>query len=78
VSRPAGIQGFEELAERPARFKEGDRVVHQSHPSLPTRPGSVRWRRWELGNRSWAYSVALDEGRATMALEEWLTPEPSR
>jgi hypothetical protein len=67
------FERFEEDAERPARFNEGDLVVVQSEPSLPARNGKIRRRRWEHGNRTWGYSVTLDEGGGTMALEEWLT-----
>lgn len=64
---------YEEDAECPPRFNEGDLVTVQSDPSLPTRPGRIRRRRWEHGNRTWGYSVNLDAGGGTMALEEWLT-----
>ncbi len=72
-NRPANVEGYEEYAESEALFAEGDHVYVQSHPSTPARPGLIRWRRWERGNQSWGYSVALIGGGGTMASEGWLT-----
>lgn len=70
----SNFERYEEDAEWPARFKEGDLVVVQSDPSLPARLGQIRRRRWEHGNRTWGYSVSLEGGGGTMALEEWISP----
>lgn len=70
--RPKHVEGYEEDAAWPALYIDGDFVTVQSDPSLPVRSGRIKWRRWEHGNYSWAYSVKLDDGGSTMALEAWI------
>jgi len=75
-SRPANIEGYEEFAESSALFEEGARVIYNPAPGLiPAQAGKVEWRRWECGNRCWGYSVVLDVGHGTMAIESNLTLE---
>lgn len=70
---------FEEDAEWPAKFAEGDLVIYQSHPIFEPLNGKIRRRRWEHGNRTWAYSVLFEGehplgGKGIMAIEEHLKP----
>lgn len=65
----ADFERYENDAEWPAKFSEGDLVIH----CRSNRKGKVRRRRWEHGNRSWGYSVLFEDGVSTMALEEWLS-----
>jgi len=79
MPRPDDIEGYEEFAESEALFDEGDIVIYDPAPGVvPAQKGKIKWRRWERGNRSWAYSVALDDGGGTMAIEQWIKPRVAR
>lgn len=70
---PDNIKGFEEFATTKPLFNTGDLVYVQSNFKLPKREGVINWRRWELGNQTWGYSIILNDGGRTLAVESSLS-----